>query len=83
MSEYIHCVSGKTETVWVESPVEKDGLTRKFSLKGIYRGHLVQTAAPNKVNFKILFKVLSRPVLKISNSTVWAMRKTKETGFYL
>lgn len=70
MSEYVHCVSGNMETVWGEYTAQKDGLTGKFSLKGTSRGHLVQTAAPNKVNFKTLFKVLSRPVFKISNSTV-------------
>lgn len=51
-------------------PTEKDRLTGKFSLKGACGGHLVQIYAPNKVNFKTLFKVLPRLLLKISNSTV-------------
>lgn len=51
-------------------PPEKDRLTGKFSLKGTCGGHLVQIYAPNKVNFKTLFKVLPRSLLKISNSTV-------------
>lgn len=51
-------------------PAEKDRLTGKFSSKGPCGGHLVQIYAPNKVNFKTLFKVLPRSVLKISNSSV-------------
>lgn len=58
MSEYVQCVSEKMETAWEESAAERDALTGKFSLKGTSRGHLVQTAAPNKVNFKTLLKVL-------------------------
>lgn len=58
MSEYIQCVSEKMETGWEESAVERDALTGKFRLKGTSRGHLVQTAAPNKVNFKTLLRVL-------------------------
>lgn len=63
--------------------MEKDRLTGKFSSMGTSGGHLVQTAAPNKVNFKTFFKVLSRPVLKISISTVSLGYETQEIGFYL
>lgn len=70
MSEYRHGISEKIETIWGESWEKKDGLTGKFRLKGTSRDHLVQIAAANKVNFKMLFMVLARPVLKFSSSTV-------------
>lgn len=81
MSEYRHGISEKIETIWGESWEKKDGLTGKFRLKGTSRDHLVQIAAANKVNFKMLFMVLARPVLKFPVlQSLQDLKKIQEIG---